>query len=128
MNVKDYQKAARRTLPTLGTTQADLIHMTMGLSTESNELLDIMKKNLAYGKPIDIPNMREEIGDIAWYLINLCTICEFEFEEILQTNIDKLKARYPEKFTEERAINRDLSRERRILEELGFSSGKEDKP
>ena len=116
MNLKEYAEKAKRTCPALSTKQADNIHMSLGIVTEAGELADIFKKNLAYRKPIDWVNAKEEIGDAMWYIINLCSINGFDLEEILATNIAKLEARYPEKFTEEKANNRDLAKERQILE------------
>ena len=87
----------------MSTKQADNIHMALGMVTEAGELADIFKKNLAYKKPIDWINAREEVGDIMWYLVNFCSMNGFDLEEILERNIAKLKARYPEKFTEENA-------------------------
>ena len=48
--------------------------------------------------------------------MNLCTFNNFDLEEILQTNIDKLRVRFPEKFTKENALNRNLEQERKTLE------------
>jgi NTP pyrophosphatase (non-canonical NTP hydrolase) len=84
--------------------------------TEVGELADVFKKEMAYGKPVDWVNVKEEVGDLLWYVSNFCNVNGFDLEEILQTNIDKLQARYPKKFTQENAINRDLDKERTILE------------
>jgi NTP pyrophosphatase (non-canonical NTP hydrolase) len=116
MNIKTYVEKASRTCANLSTKQADNIHMAFGLVTEAGEFADIFKKNLAYNKPIDWINAKEEIGDLCWYIANFCSINGFDLEEILSTNIAKLDARYPEKFTEEKAIVRDLEKERNILE------------
>ena len=79
-------------------------------------LLDMLKKKLYYNKPIDLSNF----SDLSKKLFNtLCLFCEMnniETELILDTNIAKLKARYGEKFSSEKAINRDLTTERLILE------------
>jgi NTP pyrophosphatase (non-canonical NTP hydrolase) len=95
---------------------AKLTHYTLGLGTEVGEVLDILKKRLAYGKPIDIVNLKEELGDLLWYVARLCGEFDFTFEELMDTNIAKLKARYGEKFTENAALNRDLANERKTLE------------
>jgi NTP pyrophosphatase (non-canonical NTP hydrolase) len=116
MQIKEYVEKARRTCANLSTRQADNIHMALGLTTEAGEFADIFKKNLAYQKPIDWVNAKEEIGDAMWYIANFCSINGFDLEEILATNIAKLEARYPEKFTEENAVSRNLNIERKILE------------
>lgn len=71
---------------------------------------------MAYNKPIDLVNIQEELGDLCWYLANFCRINNFDLEKILDNNIAKLRARYPEKFTQENAINRNLENERKVLE------------
>ena len=67
-------------------------------------------------RDLNTQNIKEEIGDLMWYIMNLCTFNNFDLEEILQTNIDKLRIRFPEKFTEENALNRNLEQERKTLE------------
>lgn len=119
MDIKTYQKLASRTDAPLGETYDKLhsVHMVMGMSTEVGELVDVYKKNLAYGKPIDEANEKEEIGDLMWYIACHCKNKGWDLGEIMATNIKKLQARYPDKFTAEKAINRDLKVERKILED-----------
>lgn len=99
-----------------------LLHAAMGLHTESGELMDVLKRWLFYGKPIDRVSMFEEGGDISWYLRllaeSLKDLAEGKcaFEEMLDRNVAKLKARFPDKFSEELALNRDLVTERQVLE------------
>lgn len=120
MKLKEYQKEAQRTDAPLENKYDKLhaVHMVMGMTTEVGELVDVFKKDLAYKKPVDWVNVKEEIGDLMWYVANFCTVNNIDIEEILQTNIDKLKARYPEKFTSEKAINRNLIEEREILSKV----------
>ena len=93
-----------------------LLHAAMGMATESGEFLDQLKRHIFYGKEIDVTNIVEEIGDSTWYeRIGLDAI-DVELLEAIQLNVSKLKARFPDKFTERDAINRDLDNERRILE------------
>lgn len=93
-----------------------ILHASIGLSTESAELVDALKKHLMYGKPLDIVNLKEEAADCMWYLALLADAVGFTFEEVMETNIAKLKARYGDKFSENSAVNRDLDTERKILE------------
>lgn len=95
---------------------AKLTHYTLGLGTEVGEVQDILKKRLAYGKPIDKVNLKEELGDVLWYIARLCDTFGYTFEELMEVNIAKLKARYGEKFTEDAALNRNLDNERSVLE------------
>ena len=116
MNLKEYAIEANRTMSECETPLLDDLHMILGMQTEAAEIADVYKKNIAYGKDLDLVNVKEEIGDLMWYIVNLCTLNGWNLEDIMQTNIDKLKARFPEKFTNENALNRDLDIERRILE------------
>lgn len=93
-----------------------LLHAAMGMATEAGEFLDMLKKHIFYGKPMDFVNAKEEVGDQMWYAGLAIDVLQTTFNEVLTVNIDKLRARYPEKFTEEAAINRDLNIERAILE------------
>lgn len=211
MNFLEYAKLSRRTIAPLPS-HIHEIHMVAGIVTELGELIDSYKKHIAYNKPLDIVNIQEEIGDIAFYiaglfsdndlksqitinilsdptkkdlffevqeikkrlskrygtkreidfssldnlsklnlmlninsnvvhvletlrkedltygnmllnthsftimtivsnLIVLCEINEVKFEDMLKNNVEKLSKRYPEKFTEENALNRDIQNE-----------------
>jgi len=92
------------------------LHAAMGCCTESGELMDAVKKHILYGKPIDEVNLQEEAGDMFWYCALLADAVGFSFEDTFEKNIAKLKARYPNKFTEKDALVRDLDKERQILE------------
>ena len=185
--IPEYQGLAARTCPSLPGEHENERHMNLGVITEIGEVLDIFKKNLAYGKAVDVVNLGEELADISWYIVNKCRFqeisledafnlvkaevkelldtqmfneqglskeikaealmhpllqayCgptdnifnapivqlailaniaewfELDFFQLLTNNIDKLNVRYPEKFTEEAALNRDLDAERVELE------------
>jgi NTP pyrophosphatase (non-canonical NTP hydrolase) len=113
----DYQKECLRTEPddkeyqkildNLTVKDLRLIHAALGMVTEVGEVVDIIKKNLFYGKPLDIEHLKEELADMSWYKAIPANIFDFTFEEIQKANIEKLKKRYPEKFTRERALKRD---------------------
>lgn len=120
-NGPDYEGAVGRVTGGIGnrdwgTIEMDLLHASMGLVTEAGEFQDALKKHIFYGKPLDTTNLKEEIGDILWYCAIALEALGTDFESVMQTNIDKLKARYPEKFTENSAINRNVEQERKILE------------
>jgi NTP pyrophosphatase (non-canonical NTP hydrolase) len=98
------------------------LHAVIGMSTESAELLDQMKKHIYYGKPLDYENLFEEVGDVMWYLAILCDASDFDFDKILESNIAKLKARYGSKFSTEAATNRNTAKE---MEALDYQSNEE---
>ena len=93
-----------------------LLHGGIGLATEAGEFLDALKKHMFYGKELDRVNLREEMGDIFWYCAIIADELDVDFSEVMERNITKLKARYGDKFSEEKASHRDLDTERKILE------------
>ncbi|MCB9025822.1 MAG: nucleoside triphosphate pyrophosphohydrolase family protein [Bdellovibrionaceae bacterium] len=93
-----------------------LLHGAIGLATEAGEFLDALKKHIYYGKPLDRVNLAEELGDLFWYCAIIADELQVPFSDIMDKNIEKLKARYGEKFSEEKAENRNLKVERKILE------------
>lgn len=95
---------------------ARLFHFFVGIATESGELLDAIKKSIVYGKPLDKVNLKEELGDVMWYVARACATLGVTLEEVMETNIKKLAARYPDGFTEHAALVRNLDTERQILE------------
>lgn len=184
MNIQEYLVESARTYSTMQDASMNNQHAAIGIFTETGELLDIFKKNLWYGKEIDLVNFKEELGDIMWYVammyryykVNVgileyhtetplklvikiaqestgllhavddehhiaddentaewvaimldsivaivqhlaLTMCNATLEDVFQTNINKLRTRYPEKFTSENAINRDLDAEHNVLAE-----------
>lgn len=93
-----------------------VFHAIIGLATESTELCEALLDSLTDESEVDVINLLEELGDLAWYQAVLIDTLGGDWANILNTNIAKLRARYPEKFTSEHAINRDLDTERKILE------------
>lgn len=96
--------------------QARLLHAVLGLQTEAGELADPVKKHIYYGRPLDLVNLREEIGDCLWYLAIAADALGTTLEAEQARNLAKLRARYPHVFTAEAAQVRNLDRERQVLE------------
>lgn len=118
MSPEEYMKQAPRTESLNYYPQNHrLEHAIDGLATEAGELLDAMKKAKYYGKELDLTNLKEEGGDMLWYLALMFDELGTSFEEEMARNNAKLKARFPEKFTQEGALVRDLGKERGILEQ-----------
>jgi hypothetical protein len=79
-------------------------------------LLDSLKKKLYYNKQIDIESFSKLTKELFESMCLFCLLNDIDIPKILDTNIDKLKARYGEKFSSEKAINRNIKLERTILE------------
>jgi NTP pyrophosphatase (non-canonical NTP hydrolase) len=71
-----------------------LTHAALGIAGEAGELVDAIKKHVIYGKPLDLENVREEIGDIRFYIEALCNILDLHDQTIIQANMNKLAKRY----------------------------------
>ncbi len=95
-----------------------LLHSALGCADDAGELVKRIKDRLFYNKPIDAVNLKEEYGDLLWCIAQGLDALGSSFEEVMEMNIAKLQARYPDKFTEDAAINRDLDAEREALETL----------
>ena len=75
-----------------------LLTAALGLTAESGEFTEVVKKIILQGKPYteeNIFHMKRELGDICWYLAQACMALDTTFDEIIEMNVDKLKARYP---------------------------------
>lgn len=94
-----------------------LLHAAMGACTEAGEFLDMLKKHIFYGRKIDLVNAAEEVGDSLWYAGLAIDVLRTTMNEVLTININKLQLRYPEKFAEDCAVNRNVDAERTLLED-----------
>lgn len=94
----------------------EILHAAIGIGSEAGEMIESLLPALFDGKPLDTINVHEESGDLLWYLAKLFKYTGTDFERVMAANIAKLRARFPQKFTEEAAQNRDLGRERTALE------------
>ena len=106
MTVNEYQRQALRTLNPALDRRDVLINGVMGLCGEAGEAIDIVKKHLAQGHELDREGLIKELGDVAWYLAETAWALDVPLEAVLQRNLDKLRARYPEGFDSERSIGR----------------------
>ena len=89
-------------------TEIELLHMAVGVSGEAGELLDAVKKHVIYGKPLDITNVVEELGDLEFYMQGLRNILGVSRQEIVDLNKAKLSVRYQNGYTDnEASLRRD---------------------
>ena len=75
-----------------------LLTAAVGMSAESGEFTEIVKKMIFQGKPVNEENLfhlKRELGDIMWYVAQACMALDTDFNEIIEMNVDKLKSRYP---------------------------------
>ena len=122
MDANEYQKLASRTespiRPIHNSAIADrLVHVCLGLLTESGEFADTVKRFTFYGQAFDEITAKEELGDLLWYVALACNAMGLELSNVMQVNIDKLRNRFPQNFTAEDALeaSRDRPAERNIV-------------
>ena len=75
-----------------------LLTAALGLTAESGEFTEVVKKMILQGKPYNEENvfhMKRELGDICWYIAQACMALDTSFDEVIEMNVDKLKKRYP---------------------------------
>jgi len=84
----------------------EILDSCLGLSGEVGEMNDLIKKWIFHEKELDEVHLKKELGDVMWYVAMMCHGFGWDLDEILQMNVDKLKARYPDGFDVNRANNR----------------------
>ena len=100
-------KSGQIILDNLTPVKVDMIHMSIGIAGEAGEILDAIKKHVIYGKPLDLENCIEELGDIEFYLEGFRAAIGVNRNATLYNNYEKLmKKRYPNGYTDEAAIAR----------------------
>jgi len=107
MRIDDYQQEAMTLLNPALKEKDVLMNALMGLCGEAGEAIDLMKKHLYQGHELDRVKLVKELGDIAWYLAEAATGLDMPLSEILQGNLDKLHARYPQGFDTQRSQHRE---------------------
>ena len=93
---------------------AMLLHGVIGLTGEVGELASAIEKYAWYGQAFDRCNTIEEVGDCLWYLSEILDALDIPLEQVMSMNIAKLKKRFPEKFTEEKAREENRDRENEV--------------
>ena len=104
MNMNKYQQYAG---VTRNKDVNEIVNYGLGITGEAGEVADIIKKAAFHGHELDIPELEKELGDVLWYLANIASVVGLDLSDIAEKNINKLKKRYPEGFSEERSVNRE---------------------
>jgi NTP pyrophosphatase (non-canonical NTP hydrolase) len=102
MDFSQFQAATTRTL-SKDTTMAVI---ALGVAGEAGEVADIVKKFVGQGHPFDLSKMKNELGDVLFYLAAMCDHLGIELEEVAKENVRKLEKRYPTGFSPEASMAR----------------------
>jgi NTP pyrophosphatase (non-canonical NTP hydrolase) len=106
INLNQYQELAERTSGAGGQGDRRLIIAALGLAGEAGEFANMVKKLTAHGHDIPPESLADELGDVLWYVAEAASACGLELGDIAHKNVEKLRRRYPEGFSQERSINR----------------------
>jgi len=110
-NEEYLMQATHSDSPNIQHINPQVLHGAIGCGTEAGELLDAVKKAMFYGRELDTLNVKEELGDLLWYIALICNALDWSLNEVMEANIAKLRVRYPQQFTPEQAQQRDLHAE-----------------
>lgn len=106
MNFNDYQnKAVSFKAGDLSHNEAIAI-WALGIAGEAGEVAEHIKKHLGHGHPLDTEEIREELGDVLWYVAVLSNELFIDLNEVAEKNIQKLGQRYPGGFSQDASLNR----------------------
>lgn len=106
MRGNEYQVLAARTINQKLTATEQMNHALHGMVGEIGEIHSLFQKTYQ-GHELDNEHLKKECGDLLWFIAEFCTSTGWNLEDIMQMNIDKLKARYPEGFEAEKSLNRE---------------------
>lgn len=106
MTGNEYQKLASRTIPNEFEDVDKEYHALHGMVGEIGELHSIYQKTYQGHAEIGSEHYKKELGDLLWFIAEYCTANNWLLEDIMQLNIDKLKARYPDGFDAEHSLHR----------------------
>ena len=108
LTLGEYQKLSLRTAnPGIRKGPPIQLNWALGLCGEAGEAAEIVKKHYYHGHPVDYDGLEKELGDCLYYLSVFAHSFGLDLEQIALHNVEKLKKRYPERFSEERSRNRD---------------------
>ena len=106
LTLEKYQALANRSSGAGGDGEKRLIVSALGLTGEAGEFANLVKKMTAHGHDFDGEALKDELGDVLWYVAEAATASGLSLEEIAAHNVAKLIKRYPDGFSEEQSIHR----------------------
>ena len=97
-SLRDYQEMCKVTAKKFDTPEKEILTWGLGIAGEAGDVASCIKKTFAHDNDQRI-GIRENIGDALWYAAMICNFFNWDFQEVLEENIEKLKKRYPDGFT-----------------------------
>jgi NTP pyrophosphatase (non-canonical NTP hydrolase) len=87
-------KPGQEIIDELTPVKAHALHMALGLQSDAGEVADAVKKHVIYNKAIDLVHLKEELGDVEFFLEGLRQAYGISRTEVIMANMDKLQKRY----------------------------------
>ena len=81
-----------------------IVTLLFGVATTASFAGILQKKY--QGHEFDIEHFKKELGDCTWMIAEACTAVGITLDDVFNTNIKKLKKRYPDGFTSENSLHR----------------------
>jgi len=119
MNLREYQEACKRTSKKFATPEIEIATWGLGITGEAGDIASCIKKTFAHKNEALKEGIKENLGDMMWYASMICNFFDWDFEKILEENVEKLKKRYPGGFT-----FKDSQREGTRIKWSGFDEDK----
>lgn len=116
MTPNQYQERAARTINKSNNILEQRQHALFGMASEVGEIHGIFQKHYQ-GHSINYTELKQEIGDLLWFIAEFCTASGWDMEYIMQMNLDKIERRYPDGFEEKRSVERPEYIQGSIFEE-----------
>lgn len=105
MLANEYQALAARTINQELSEEDQIFHAVFGMNSEAGEISGLFQK-LYQGHSFEEEHLKKELGDLLWFIAEFCTANGWNLEDVMQLNIDKLMARFPDGFDAEHSLNR----------------------
>jgi len=102
INLSDYQKTCCRTAKKFKNKEVEILTWGLGIAGEAGDVASCIKKTVAH-KNNQKAGIRENLGDTLWYAAMICNFFGWNFQEVLEENLKKLKNRYPRGFALKKA-------------------------
>jgi NTP pyrophosphatase (non-canonical NTP hydrolase) len=101
MTLDEYQRAAARTVNARLSDTERLVDAAAGLAEEAGEVLGLVRKHVYMGHELDRERVTRELGDALWCLATIASTLGATLEAVATLNIEKLRRRYPEGYSDE---------------------------
>lgn len=124
MHADDFQIASARTCISRSGLNLDdrellLIWDAIGVAGEAGEVAELAKKQIFHRHGIDREKWKKELGDVLWYVAACCTHLDLKLSEVMEANVDKLAARFPEGWDPARTTDQAKAELATVLQQLG---------